>query len=690
MKPKINTFFPILLILLFVVNKPLVADLQNGADIASKLTSYLLDDDLELSEIFLDSLKKVDPNSARLPLLEAIFLLRKGKMSSRIRANELLANRGLKKTDPFLYYFARGVQFKLQNRFEGAIKSFRKALEINPTSVPILYELAQCHYQLFLQDLHRYSSSEVPISFRDYAIKEYQEGITLLNRAISYQFNSPKAWRLLGLFYLELGDYPAIVHQIRQAREVDSTNVVFNLLLGIAHFRQGEIESSQKYFDTALSHMNSYLAKIYRSPQLLITKISRQLRVQSPDRFWALRDPFYLTPENERFLEHLSRIAYVDLRFGIPERQIPGWDTDRGRIYLKFGPPKQIIFYHQTVEDNGTIYPATEIWRYPKFEFMFEDAYWNRNFTLAQPELNPTDHSALRSRATRNYQLTAEEVLNTYRELYQFTTPKNQLTGKLRVYQFGDSQNRTLVWIPFQIDLSRLKSGKESLQLGLFWWVNDPLSRKQIVARKRVGELLKIEQSDTLWGLEAFEFPIEADSIHFSLEGWAKKSDLKFIRRGAIRIRDYTQNSLQISDLVLAYAPPPGKNQLSKPLKSPLIPNVLHTYSLDETMQVYFEIYHLKRDENGTTHYKVETAITPLKGSFWGSLFGGKKTSVTIENIYQGNNSNDFVNFAIRLAPFKNGTYAVKIVVTDLISEQVASGQTEFIVQSASKKLSRK
>jgi len=690
MKSKINTFFPILLILLLGISKPSVANQQNGADIAVKLTSYLLNGDLELSEIFLDSLKKVVPNSAELPLLEAIFLLQEGRMISRIRANELLANRGLKKTDPFLYYYARGLQFKLQNRFEGAIKSFRKALEINPTSVPLLFEMAQCHYQLFLQDLHRYSSSEVPISFRDYAIKEYQEGITLLNRAISYQFNYPKAWKLLGLFYMELGDYPAILHQISQAREVDSTNTVFNLLLGIANFRQGKIELSQKYFDMALSHMNSYLAKIYRSPQLLITKISRQLRIQSPDRFWALRDPFYLTPENERFLEHLSRIAYVDLRFGIPERQIPGWDTDRGRIYLKFGPPKQIIFYHQTVEDNGTIYPATEIWRYPKFEFMFEDAYWNRNFTLAQPELNPTDHSALRSRATRNYQLTAEEVLKTYRELYQFTTPENQLAGKLRVYQFGDSLNRTVVWIPFQINLSRLKSGKEPLQLGLFWWVNDPLSREQIETRKKVGELLKIEQSDTLWGLEAFELSVNADSLHFSLEGWAKESDLKFIRREVIRIRDYTQNSLQISDLVLAYAPPPGKTRLFKPLKSPLIPNVLHTYSSDQMMQVYFEVYHLKRDEDGLTHYKIETAITPLKGSFLGSLFGGKKRSVTIENIYQGNSSNDFVYYAIRLTPFTTGTYAIKIIVTDLNSEQVASGQTKFIIQSASKEISHK
>jgi len=54
------------------------------------------------------------------------------------------------------------------------------------------------------------------------------------------------------------------------------------------------------------------------------------------EQFWARRDPDPDTPENEYREEYAARIAYANAHFA---SGIPGWKTDRGRIYIMFGPP---------------------------------------------------------------------------------------------------------------------------------------------------------------------------------------------------------------------------------------------------------------------------------------------------------------------------------------------------------------
>lgn len=72
------------------------------------------------------------------------------------------------------------------------------------------------------------------------------------------------------------------------------------------------------------------------------------------EQFWARRDPTPGTPENEFKQEHYRRIAYTNQHFS---SSIPGWKTDRGRLYITYGPPDEI-------EDHSSATPATQQWRY--------------------------------------------------------------------------------------------------------------------------------------------------------------------------------------------------------------------------------------------------------------------------------------------------------------------------------------
>ena len=85
--------------------------------------------------------------------------------------------------------------------------------------------------------------------------------------------------------------------------------------------------------------------------------------------FWLRRDPTPDTMENEYKEEHYRRIAYANERY---QSGWPGWQTDRGRIYITFGPPDEIeshpsggSYQRPYLEGGGftSTYPF-EIWRY--------------------------------------------------------------------------------------------------------------------------------------------------------------------------------------------------------------------------------------------------------------------------------------------------------------------------------------
>ena len=96
-------------------------------------------------------------------------------------------------------------------------------------------------------------------------------------------------------------------------------------------------------------------------------------RDQFIEMFWQRRDPTPDTAENEYKEEHYRRIAYANEHFAAG---VPGWRTDRGRIYIMFGKPDSIDShpmggpYERPAEEGGgetETFPF-EVWRYRYIE----------------------------------------------------------------------------------------------------------------------------------------------------------------------------------------------------------------------------------------------------------------------------------------------------------------------------------
>jgi GWxTD domain-containing protein len=124
-------------------------------------------------------------------------------------------------------------------------------------------------------------------------------------------------------------------------------------------------------------------------------------KLQSPeekdsfiDEFWRRRAPNPNSSHNDVKEEHYRRIAYANANFATG---IPGWKTDRGRIYIMYGEPAEIEdhsggqkYTRKPWEGGGTtnVYPF-QVWRYrhidgigDDIEIEFVDKTWSGLYKL--------------------------------------------------------------------------------------------------------------------------------------------------------------------------------------------------------------------------------------------------------------------------------------------------------------------
>ena len=159
-------------------------------------------------------------------------------------------------------------------------------------------------------------------------------------------------------------------------------------------------------------------------------------RDQFIEQFWLRRDPDPDTPENEYKEEYYQRIQYANEKFS---SGIPGWRTDRGRIYVKFGKPDEIeahpsggSYDRPTYEGGGstTTYPFETWWyRYIEgvgsdVEIEFVDPSGTGEYRIAQ---SPNEKDALLY--TPNGGLTLAEQLGMSSKADRINNPFGGNTG---------------------------------------------------------------------------------------------------------------------------------------------------------------------------------------------------------------------------------------------------------------------
>ncbi|MFC2160250.1 GWxTD domain-containing protein [Acidobacteriota bacterium] len=172
-----------------------------------------------------------------------------------------------------------------------------------------------------------------------------------------------------------------------------------------------------------------FLSKV----RYLISEKEKRVFLEIPDNekkawieeFWKQRDPDPGTEENELKMEYYNRIELATEMFRTELKS--GWMSDRGRIFILFGPPMDKVFYPMGSGPQGK---CGETWYYGGFPIAFVDEFCTGEFKLITYDLS----------GAREYNLLYMHALNLAQSRSQQT-----IQGEQKFYNFIWRVKKTLI-----------------------------------------------------------------------------------------------------------------------------------------------------------------------------------------------------------------------------------------------------
>ena len=217
--------------------------------------------------------------------------------------------------------------------------------------------------------------------------KDHAAALSMFSRAVGADSSNLRYSRHLYMAYAERKQW----QELATVAALRATQFPFDfqaqLALGLAHHRLANEKSATRAFDSAFVMMDDSEAnRLKNLSRILRPRAPKELKGQAGDSaswaalpsaqrdgleamFWMMSDPLALTQENEFRLEFLARVVFADLRWTIDEMDLRGADTDRGDIYVRYGPPD----FEMTLPRSETDSRVTLVWDYQsKLTFFFE------------------------------------------------------------------------------------------------------------------------------------------------------------------------------------------------------------------------------------------------------------------------------------------------------------------------------
>lgn len=444
---------------------------------------------------------------------------------------------------------------------------------------------------------------------------------------------------------------------------------------------------------------------------------------------WRLRDPDPDTEENEYREEYYERIAYANQHF---TSGVPGWKTDRGRTYIRWGKPDSIesrpaggAYDRPSYEGGGstTVYPF-ETWFYRHLEGVgdgveieFVDPTGTGEYRIAR---SPDEKDALAwipgagmkafetSKADRlinfnhGYQreqdsfFRRQEIIANlqkapspkFSELDRIASgevtvfDKNPLEIDHRIDFFRLSDEKVIVAFTVQTDNRTLTFDRvgNTARLNIF-------GRITAVAGKRVG-VFEDAVTATATQQELAE-RTERRSIYQKavvLAPGTYKVDLAVrdvvtgnqgVVRQGFTVPRYDDQKLSTSTLILASKLRPTGNSESGAMfnigGNKIVPNLSGTYRAGQDIGVYLQIYNAGLDQ---------TTLRPAVDVEYVLVSGGKQVRKLAEDWSGLSDAGRRLTLAkmISTSGLPVGEYELKVLIRDKVGGQVIENKGKFTV----------
>jgi GWxTD domain-containing protein len=396
-------------------------------------------------------------------------------------------------------------------------------------------------------------------------------------------------------------------------------------VLGMALVRSMRWKEAAAVYDTALQRMTpaqrepyANLGPILKSvDQARFTSMTPAQQTQLYRLYWTVSQPLFLSDVNEVQLEFFARLTYVMYRWSDPFRRLPGYDSDRGRVFLRWGPPDIWASFGQDAQSQDNAVNSLEsrrntiVWVYKasQLRFMFSMVPGFSRTTFAG------DFRAFYNEVRDLFPVRFDNV----------PLVANMDTILVQFDQFrGEDTSSTELGVFSFMPIGRMARGAPTKQLNLETVALLRDGRMQTVQRDHRTEV--IQSRDSLQ-IERRSYRFEVEPKEYLLRVEARLPDIERAARSTsdLLIRPYGTDSLAISDLLVAHRVAPRDSAFKRWTDFFINPSV-GRFVPNDSVGLLWETYNLKPDSSGIAHYTVDVRITihslERKG-FAARIFGG-------------------------------------------------------------------
>ncbi|HYV97313.1 MAG TPA: GWxTD domain-containing protein [Gemmatimonadaceae bacterium] len=133
------------------------------------------------------------------------------------------------------------------------------------------------------------------------------------------------------------------------------------MTLGLARHRLGKTREAEADFELGLNLLPRAERERLDDPARVLTTFGAErfastvTRIQNArvEMFWKSGDPLWSDGIVERRAEFRARVTFAELRWTLEEAGIRGADTDRGDIYVRYGPPNLVAGFGPNMTENA-------------------------------------------------------------------------------------------------------------------------------------------------------------------------------------------------------------------------------------------------------------------------------------------------------------------------------------------------
>ena len=491
----------------------------------------------------------------------------------------------------------------------------RRILEIDPGHAAALEEQAAAATLRFVDWKNRADRSGGYVRGADggpsaRADRHHADADRLLRRALLRTPKAPSLHRRLLRLHAEVRDDRMLRADARAFLQAAPGDPEALLYAGLAAYRQHDLAAAERHFDAALAARPAAdRARLLGLETLLTPDEAARYAADSAafaDRFWRSRDPRLLTPQNERRLEHLARLATADLLFYDGQTGRRGWDGLRGEVVTRYGLPDGHHAY--TASDfKAKNFSAYDRWDYGDFTLLFEDAFRSGDYQFWSSAFGTDDVTK------------AGSLFRTVPERYRYA-PARQVEMPVVAAAFRGEGGRTDLVVRYAIPLDPFARPGQPLNLTAGAFLLDSLAYVQAEARREVGRTARAEHvavGGVPFFVDGFVLSARPGSYALAVEAEQAGTGAVGLARRVADVPDLTGPGLRLSDLLLATqveeargdAAPRGAVRRGGLDVSPLPWEAVPTGA---PLYLYAEAYGLTRAADGLYRYEIEAALEPV------------------------------------------------------------------------------